>query len=130
MLFVMKLMYNFNVYLLQEEIEGKPSSEESSDEYSSDDDQKWAKELKSEYRSAKRRRIAAEREERTKSRKESDDDNESDDSINSEPTIKPPKFYEIKEGEEFVGPNGNRLNSVQDSGYNFISSHCVTSLNS
>jgi hypothetical protein len=103
---------------LQDEIEGKPSSEDSSDEYSSDDDQKWAKELKSEYRSAKRKRIATERAERNKSEKDSNDDNDSDDydlSVQSEPAIKPPKFYEIKEGEEFVGSNRNTLNSVQNS---------------
>lgn len=100
---------------MQDEIEGKPSSEESSDEYSSDDDQKWAKELKSEYRSAKRRRIAAEREDRKKSEKDSSDGSDSDDGIPSEPTLKPPKFYEIKEGEEFAGPNSSRLNSLQNS---------------
>uniref|UniRef100_A0A2S2PPP6 Nucleolar protein 10 n=1 Tax=Schizaphis graminum TaxID=13262 RepID=A0A2S2PPP6_SCHGA len=103
---------------VDDEIEGKPSSEDSSDEYSSDDDQKWAKELKSEYRSAKRRRIATEREERNKSEKDSNDDNDSDDndlSVQSEPAIKPPKFYEIKEGEEFVGSNRNTLNSIQNS---------------
>ena len=107
-----------NKIILQDEIEGKPSSEESSDEYSSDDDQKWTKELKSEYRSAKRRRIATEREERNKSEKDSNDDNDSDEnnfSVQNEPTIKPPKFYEIKEGEEFVGSNSNRLTSIQNS---------------
>lgn len=98
---------------LQEELEGKPSSEESSDEYSSDEDQKWVKELKSEYRSAKRKRIATEREDRKKSENE---DNSDDSSVHSEPTIKPPKFYEIKEGEEFIGSNSNQLNSVQNSG--------------
>lgn len=104
-----------NVTWFQDEIEGKPSSEESSDEYSSDDDQKWAKELKSEYRSAKRRRIATEREERKNTEKDSNDENDSDSSTHSEPTIKPPKFYEIKEGEEFAGSNNNQVNSIQNS---------------
>jgi len=77
--------------------------------------------LKSEYRSAKRRRIATEREERKKSEKDSNDDNDSNDSddndlsVQSERAIKPPKFYEIKEGEEFVGSNSNRLNLFQNS---------------
>lgn len=70
--------------------------------------------MKSEYRSAKKRRIAAEREERKNSEKNSDDDNFSD--VDDEPTIKPPKFYEIKEGEEFVGLNSNRLESTNNSG--------------
>lgn len=68
--------------------------------------------MKSEYRSAKKRRIAAERDERKNAEKISDDDNFSDD---DEPIIKPPKFYEIKEGEEFVGLNSNRLESINNS---------------
>jgi hypothetical protein len=73
--------------------------------------------LKSEYRSAKRRRIASERQERKNTEKESNYDNDSDDdsSIRSEPTVKPPKFYEIKEGEEFIGSNNNCVNSIQNS---------------
>lgn len=108
-------MQNINKNLLQDEIEGKPSSEESSDEYSSDDDQKWAKELQAEYRSAKRRRIATEREERKKSEKDSHDDDSDDLTVQSETAIKPPKFYEIKEGEEFFGSNSSKLNSNQNS---------------
>lgn len=95
-------------------MEGKPSSEESSsDEYSSDDDQKWTKELKFEYRSAKKMRIASEREESKKSEKDSYNDNESDSSMHNESKIKFPKFYEIKEGEEFVGSNSNPLFSTK-----------------
>lgn len=71
--------------------------------------------MKSEYRSAKKRRIATEREERKKSEKNNfNESNDDDSSIHSESAIKPPKFYEIKEGEEFVGSNNNKLNSTQN----------------
>jgi len=65
---------------------------------SSDDDTAVGKELKKEYRSAKQTRLFREKE-----------------LHNDKPKIKPPKFYEIKEGEEFAGLNGNPLTSTQSS---------------
>lgn len=35
--------------------------------------------------------------------------------MHNEPTIKPPKFYEIKDGEELNESNINQLTSVQNS---------------
>lgn len=65
---------------------------------SSDDDIAVGKELRKEYRSAKQTRLLKEKE-----------------FHNDKSKIKPPKFYEIKEGEEFAGLNGNPLTSTQSS---------------
>ncbi|XP_050529518.1 nucleolar protein 10 [Daktulosphaira vitifoliae] len=102
---------------VDDEIEGKPSSEESSDEYSSDEDQRWTKELKAEYRAAKRRRIAIEKEDHKISKnleniychEGSDENNQI---LSQESLTKNPKFYEIREGEEFNGPNSNNQLAV------------------
>lgn len=70
--------------------------------------------MKSEYRSAKKRRIANERNDQTKSN--INDDNSSDDSSNlRSDTIITPKFYEIKEGENLTESNSNQLGFVQNS---------------
>lgn len=81
-------MYN---WLQFEEKDANNFSESS--EYSSDDDEKWTKELKSEYKSAKMKRIMTEYK-----KSKSDDSN-----IQNEHTG--PKFYELKENEEFVNSN-------------------------
>ncbi|VVC44623.1 Hypothetical protein CINCED_3A023654 [Cinara cedri] len=99
---------------VEDEIEGSSSSssEENNDGYSSDDnDQSWTKELKSEYRAAKYRRIEAERDEVMKS----ENIFNVKDNIDSDLNKIQPKFYEIKEGEEFVGSNNNQLNSTNNS---------------
>lgn len=89
-------------------MDGKNSSNESSNDYSSDDDEKWTKELKSEYRLAKKRRIINERIHNNKSENDSDDS-----SIHNEHITRRPKFYEIKEGEQLT--NSIQCNSIQSS---------------
>lgn len=70
--------------------------------------------MKSEYRSAKKRRIANERKDQMKS--DISDDNNSNDSSNlRSDTIMTPKFYEIKEGENLTESNSNKLGFVQNS---------------
>lgn len=59
--------------------------------------------MKSEYKAAKLRRIAAERDENVKS----------EDNIDSDSNKTQPKFYEIKEGEEFIGSN-NKFNPTNN----------------
>lgn len=86
---------------MQEEVD-KEHSSESSDVYSSDDDQKWTKELKSEYRSAKKRRIANEH-----NNSETFCDVDKDWSNVPSNLKKQPKFYEIKEGEEHTNTKLN-----------------------
>lgn len=95
--------------------------------------------MKAEYRSAKRRRIAAEKADSKKSLNEknsssdnNDNDDESDDNnitTSSEPFSKAPKFYEIKEGEEFNGPNVNKLDFCQNTRcvikITYLNSECI-----
>ncbi|XP_047108300.1 nucleolar protein 10 [Schistocerca piceifrons] len=76
---------------IDDEPEGRPSSDEQSDdESSSDDDREWTKELKRQHRLLRReaRQEVVEEEEKS----------------SNEATSKP-KFFEIREGEEFKGIN-------------------------
>lgn len=100
--------------LLQKEVGEMSSSDRTDSEdsvYSSDDDQNWTKQLKSEYRQAKKRRITTERIEHRKS----ENNNYNGENVHDESTIKPPKFYEIKDGEEMVQSNINQATSTQNS---------------
>lgn len=92
---------------------GEMSSSEEHSVYSSDDDQNWTKQLKSEYRQAKKRRITTEHMENRKLENNSYN-GENDSNVHNEPKIKPPKFYEIKDGEEMVQSNINHPTPTQN----------------
>jgi ribosome biogenesis protein ENP2 len=74
---------------VEEELEGKNSSEESSDEYeeSSDDDHTWTKDVKKQYK-------IIQREHREKERLEEKEE---------EGAGKQPKLFELRQGEEYKG---------------------------
>lgn len=81
---------------VEEELEGKNSSDESSseeEEESSDDDHTWTKEVKKQHRIIQREHKAREFEEEKK-RLEAEEAEENE---------RQPKFFEIKDGEEFTG---------------------------
>ncbi|XP_044727447.1 nucleolar protein 10 [Chrysoperla carnea] len=82
---------------VEEELEGKNSSDESSseeeEEESSDDDHTWTKEVKKQHRIIQREHKAREYEEEKK-RLEAEE---------AEANERQPKFFEIKDGEEFTG---------------------------
>lgn len=69
--------------------------------------------MKSEYKAAKLRRIAAERDENESSEKVFN----VKDNIDSDSNKTQPKFYEIKEGEEFIGSNNNQFNPTNNTRY-------------
>lgn len=83
--------------MVDDEAEGKGTSDDSEIEYeSSDDEKEWAKDVKKQHRLIKK-------EKRLKAMMEEDEDAESDDFEESE---KPqPKFFELKSGEDYAGPN-------------------------
>lgn len=85
---------------LQDELEGKPSSDEGSDfESSSDDDREFAKEMQKQHRLIRRERREREEEEEEEERVRL----QSDSSKIRESIIKQPKFFELRSGEEFKG---------------------------
>lgn len=78
-------------------MEGKPSSEESSeDESSSDDDREWTKELQRQHRLLRKE---SRMEEEAASRQAEED---------LSGAVKP-KFYEIRDGEDFKGVNSTNF---------------------
>nr|CAD7444433.1 unnamed protein product [Timema bartmani] len=85
---------------IEEEQEGKPSSEESSDDSgsSSGDDREWTKNLKRQHKVLKNEARRKEWEERRKER-----ESEAEAVTNSGGQ---PKFFELREGEEFKGIHG------------------------
>nr|CAD7258459.1 unnamed protein product [Timema shepardi] len=85
---------------IEEEKEGKPSSEESSDDSgsSSGDDREWTKNLKRQHKVLKNEAKKKEWEERRKEK-----ESEAEAATNSGGQ---PKFFELREGEEFKGIHG------------------------
>ncbi|CAG2064081.1 unnamed protein product, partial [Timema podura] len=92
--------YDYVLVMIKEEQEGKPSSEESSDDSgsSSGDDREWTKNLKRQHKVLKNETKRKEWEERRKER-----ESEAEAATNSGGQ---PKFFELREGEEFKGIHG------------------------
>lgn len=93
----------------------KSSSEDDSD-YSSDDDKQWVKELKNEYRTAKKTRISRQKEERRNEINKRNDDNiddaNEDERDRNQFNNNQPRMFGIKTGHEFPGLNHNQINNA------------------
>lgn len=91
---ILLLSFNF-VHSLQDEDEGKASSDgESLDDSSSEDDRELSKEIRKTYKQVNRERRQKEWEENR---------NEEGGEEEEESKHRQPKFYELKAGEEFGG---------------------------